>query len=147
MPRRTPRTLTARASVECRHVDLGDADQRQARAGVVDEAVDAAEAPERVGNHRLDVVFLGDVGADEADAEAPFERRAFGLAASGGDIFFALVDKNFRILSPIPLVAPVTLATSPLKAAIRVPPSIFGRVKAAAAGGRKRRAGAAGDCV
>ncbi len=36
--------------VEGRHVDVGDADQRQAPAGVVDEAVDAAEARYRVGD-------------------------------------------------------------------------------------------------
>ena len=82
--------------VECRHVDFGDADHRQARAGVVDEAVDAAEARQRLRDHRLDVGFAGDVGSDEADAEPPLERRAFGLAPGRGDDRRPLLDKDFR---------------------------------------------------
>ncbi len=82
--------------VERCHVGVADADHGQGRAGVVDEAVHLAEAGERLRNHGLDVVLPGDVGPNEADAEPPFERRAFGLAAGRGDDFRRFLDEDFR---------------------------------------------------
>ena len=77
-----------------RDIDVGDADHRQGRAGVVDEAVHPAEARNRMRDHRLDVVFFGDVGPNEADAEPPFERRAFVLAAGRDNDLGAFLDEN-----------------------------------------------------
>ena len=82
--------------VESRHVDVSDIDDWQARAGVVDETVDAAEALQRLSDHGLNVVFLGDVGPDETDPEPLFERGAFQLAAGRGDDLRALLDEDFR---------------------------------------------------
>jgi len=49
-----------------------------------------------VRDHGLDVLFPGDVGTDEADAEPPFERRAFGFAAGRDDHFRAFLGEDFR---------------------------------------------------
>ena len=77
------------------HVRVGDADDRLARPGVVDQAVDPAEARDSRGDHRLDVVLLGHVGADEMDADALGQRCALPLAASRGDHLSAFLDEHF----------------------------------------------------
>jgi hypothetical protein len=59
-------------------------------------AVNAVEGLDRVRDHRLDVVFPGNVGAHEGKTEPPLERRACGFAAGRRDDLCALLDEDFR---------------------------------------------------
>src|SRR5262245_26234375 len=106
--------------------DLGDADHRRAGARVVHQAVEPTELRHRVGDHRPDARFVGDVGADEAQrrpAALP-QRPTLLLPPAGTDQQAPAgsaapttrppsAPKTSAMRSPIPLVAPVTMATFP----------------------------------
>ena len=96
IPSKTPRTLTASnwsivaASISVM-LTMG-----AGKRGVVDQAIDAAEPADGPIDHGLHVGLVRHVGADEADAEAFFQRGAFVLPARGDDDFGALLDKKRR---------------------------------------------------
>jgi len=81
--------------IDGRNVDLGDADHGRGNAGVGDQTVDAAEVIDGAIDHRLDVGLACDVGANEADPKALFQRSAFLLPARGDYDFGAFFNKTF----------------------------------------------------
>ncbi len=70
-------------------VELGDRHLLQARvpgdAGVVDQGVDAAEAGQRAGDHRIDLRAVGHVD-DDADAGGTAHRDGADLRHGGVDV-------------------------------------------------------------
>src|SRR5262249_17860253 len=96
--------------------DLGDADHRRAGARVVHQAVEPTELRHRVRDHRPDVRLVGDVGADKAQPRpaALLQRPTLLLPpAAPPPPRPPSAPKLRAIPSPIPLVAPVTMATFP----------------------------------
>jgi hypothetical protein len=67
--------------IDAGDINLGDAHHGRRNAGVVDQAIDAAEPFDGPRNHRLDVGLVCHVGADEPHLEALFQRLAFRLPA------------------------------------------------------------------
>ena len=65
IPRNTLRTSTANVRSQSLDARLGDRPERAADAGVVEQDVEPAEALDGGADQRLDVVLLGDVGAQE----------------------------------------------------------------------------------
>src|SRR5260370_17755497 len=72
------RDMDADLDVEALQVDLGDTPTLRATAGIVDKAVEPAKARHGVRNHRRDVGFDADIGADETRGAA--ERASKSLA-------------------------------------------------------------------
>jgi hypothetical protein len=83
-----------------RHVDIGDAGHLPGCAGVVEEAVEPPERGQGPLDHRLDLRFLGNVGANEdrLRAEAARQRLALRVAPAGDDDLGAFRDESLRRL-------------------------------------------------
>jgi len=83
------------------------------RTGIVYQAIDLTELTQGLVEQRRDIRILRHVGADEGQAKTLFENRSLGFPPTGGDDGGALFEKTSAIFSPMPLVAPVTIATLP----------------------------------
>ena len=95
--------------------------RRQPRdPGVVEGHVEPTEALDAGRDHRLDVGFVGDIGADRHRARPDRARRvihAVGVAVGHRDLR-ALRAKSCAAASPIPDAAPVISATLPSSVAM-----------------------------
>ena len=80
--------------IDAGDIDLGDADHRRRHAGIVDQAVDAAEPFDGAPDHRLDIDLVRHVGADEAHPQPLLQRPAFLLPARGDDDLGPFLDKE-----------------------------------------------------
>ena len=98
MPSITLRTSVAIAGVEAGGLEALDAAGLRRAAGIVEQAVDAAEFLDRKLDQRAHLLFHHDVGLaeDAVGAELFGQRLAFRHAAPGDDDFRAFGDENLR---------------------------------------------------
>ena len=83
-------------------------------AGVVDQDIEAAELLDRGADHRLPVVFIGDVQAHENRVVANgVSHRLVFLIQVGHHHWGALACQRYGVRLSIPLAPPVMIATLP----------------------------------
>ena len=84
--------------VEARNLQAFDAAGLRRAAGVVEQAIDAAEFFHRLADQRAHLVFNRDIGLaeDAASAELPGQGLALRNSASGDYYFGAFRNENFR---------------------------------------------------
>ena len=112
-------------SVEVLHVDLGDAGNAAGVAGVVEEAVDAAEFPQRLLDQRRDVGLVGDVGALEDGGRTELVRQArlspSACLRPAMTTWAPSSTNSSAVRAPMPLVLPVITAILPSSAPMAWP--------------------------
>jgi hypothetical protein len=88
--------------VEAINLEAFDAAGLRRAAGVVEQAIDAAESVDRGADQRLHLVFLRDIGFKEHAGRAELfgERLALRRAASGDHDLRAFRDEDFRRAQP-----------------------------------------------
>jgi len=88
-------SITLRTGVETLDLEAFDAAGLRRTAGIVEQAVDAAEFLHRKPDQRLHLLFHGDIGLakDASSAELSGQRLSLRRAAPGDHDFCALGDE------------------------------------------------------